>query len=117
GAVGTSQVAQPAFVTRDVSLLEHHVDVVNPYVSKGALKQTRFANRGHQRRIAPEAAAVDADAITVGIPLPDRPVGGIQDVVLDALAPLHVACILECPAIAAGAAIVDLQYRIAAIRE
>src|SRR3546814_3455826 len=68
-------------------------------------------------RVAAEAAAVDADAIAVGIPFPDRPVGGVENVVLDALAPLQMARVLECASVAAGAAIVDLQHGVATVRE
>src|SRR3546814_17436575 len=60
---------------------------------------------------------LDADAIAVGIPFPDRPVGGVENVVLDALAPLQMARVLECASVAAGAAIVDLQHGVATVRE
>ena len=95
----------------------HHVDVVDADVAERALEHAWRADRRHQRRIAAEAAAVDADAVLVRIALVDGPLGGIDDVVLDAVAPLLVARVLERAAVAARTAEVHLQHRITAAGE
>src|SRR3546814_7241843 len=69
---------------RDVAEVEHHLDVVDAHVAERALEQARRADRRHQRRVAAEAATVDADAILVRVALFDRPFRGVDDVVLDA---------------------------------
>src|SRR3546814_632269 len=99
---------------RDVAEVEHHLDVVDAHVAERALEQARRADRRHQRRVAAEAATVDADAILVRVALFDRPFRGVDDVVLDAFGPLLVAGIPEGLAVAARTAVVHLEHELAA---
>src|SRR5690606_1215702 len=94
--------------------LDHQLTVGDPVVADVPPDRARCADLRHQRGIAAEAAAVDADALLVGVAVADGPLGGVDDVVLDSLAPLLVAGVLEALAVAAGAAVVDLQHRVAA---
>src|SRR3546814_14312982 len=98
----------------NIAEVEHHLDVIDAHVAERALEQARRPDRRHQRRVAAEAATVDADAILVRVALFDRPFRGVDDVVLDAFGPLLVAGIPEGLAVAARAAVIHLEHAIAA---
>src|SRR3546814_2610171 len=87
---------------------------MDAHVAERSLEQPRRPDRRHQRRVAAEAATVDADAILVRVALFDRPFRGVDDVVLDAFGPLLVAGIPEGLAVAARTAVVHLEHEIAA---
>src|SRR3546814_14466560 len=84
-------------------------DVCSSDLAERALEQARRPDRRHQRRVAAEAATVDADAILVRVALFDRPFRGVDDVVLDAFGPLLVAGIPEGLAVAARAVVIHLE--------
>ena len=113
----TCQEAASLFAVFDVARLVHLLQVVDAGVTDRALVHARVADRVHQRRIAAEAGAVNAHLAGVGEALVDRPANAVGDVVLDAFAPLAIGRALEVLAAFAGAAEVDLQYRITATGE
>src|SRR3546814_1395041 len=88
--------------------------VIRDWSSDVCSSDLRRPDRRHQRRVAAETAAVDADAILVRVALVDRPFRGVDDVVLDAFGPLLVAGIPEGLAVAARAAVIHLEHEIAA---
>ena len=68
-----------------------------------------------QRRVAAVGAADDRDLLRVGDALLDRPVDGVDQVVVHLPAPLPVAGVQELLAEAGRAAEVDLEHRVAAV--
>src|SRR5678809_1428424 len=76
-----------------------------------------LAHCPHNRRIAPVACAEDADAVLVRDALCDRPACRVGEIVLHLAAPLSIALVHEIFAVAAAAAVVHLEYRIAILGE
>src|SRR3546814_8567750 len=64
-----AQEAASGLRLRDVAEVEHHLDVVDAHVAERALVQAGRPDRSHQRRVAAETAAVNADAILVRVAL------------------------------------------------
>src|SRR3546814_1777398 len=89
-AMRPAQEAASGLRPGNIAEVEHHLDVIDAHVAERALEQARRPDRRHQRRVAAETAAVDADAILVRVALVDRPFRGVDDVVLDAFGPLLV---------------------------
>ena len=70
-----------------------------------------------ERRVASIRAAVDRYPVRHGDLLPDRPVDGIQQIVVHVARPLVIACIDEPLAEAGRSPVVHRQHRVAAVRE
>ena len=70
-----------------------------------------------ERRVASIRAAVDRYLVGSGDLLPDRPVDGIQQIVVHVARPLVIACIDEPLAEAGRSPVVHRQHRVAAVRE
>src|SRR5690606_8565167 len=112
-----AQIGLAGAVPLDVTVGVHGRQVVHTDVADRAAVQIRFLGEAQQRRVRAVAGTVNADAPGIGDTLLDRPAGGIGEVVLHRLAPLALAGADEGLAVAAGAAEVQLQHRIAGIGE
>src|SRR5690606_765932 len=116
-ADGAVEVGAGAGAARGVAAGGEGLQVVETGQAGGAANQLRGAGGGHHRRVGAEADAVCADAVRVGVALVDRPAHALDQVVLDACAPLLVAGLLEGVAAPQAAAVVDLQHQVAAAGE
>ena len=86
-----------------------------PTMSTPQAKVVGREGQADQRRVAAVGAAHDRHLVAVVMPLFDRPVDGVEQVVVHLAAPLQVAGVDERLAEAGGAAEVDRQHRVAAV--
>ncbi len=109
------------FLTRlraaDVAEVVHDVEVVHADVADRALVPVGRLDDAHQRRVAAVGRAVDADAVDVGDAGAGRPQHAVLQVVLHLEAPVPVPLVVEVLAVAARAAVVDLEHGIAGVGE
>src|SRR3546814_20200482 len=78
-AMRPAQEAASGLRPWNIAEVEHHLDVIDAHVAERALEQARRPDRRHQRRVAAEAAPLDADALLVRLALFDRPFRGVDD--------------------------------------